>query len=64
MYGIVCFSIMNLETIKIAKTIQKPPEERTRPELEEILPYLAKRSELLQGLQRGELLIPPSGYCN
>jgi len=55
---------MNLETIKIAKTIQKPPEERTRPELEEILPYLAKRSELLQGLQRGELLIPPSGYCN
>lgn len=44
---------MNMETLKISSVIKKPPDERTTPELDEILPYLTKRSELLGNLQKG-----------
>ena len=44
---------MNLETLQISSVIKKPPDERSREDLEEILPYLTKRSELLSNLQKG-----------
>ena len=45
---------MNLETLQISSVIKKPPDERSREDLEEILPYLTKRSELLSNLQKGK----------
>lgn len=47
---------MNEETVKISKLIRKPAEERSRMEIDEILPYLSKRSELLYNLERGRTM--------
>jgi len=44
---------MNRETVEISKVIQKSPEDRTKTELDRILPYLATRSQLLNKLKTG-----------
>lgn len=47
---------MSQETLKISSVIKKPSDERSKEELDEILPYLVKRSELLSNLQKGTII--------
>ena len=40
---------------RVASLISKPPHQRANHDIEEVMPWLRKKSELLNNLDRGEI---------